>query len=91
MALYDLGRKLAAWERAGIMPGWNPAFWRIDCDGRMIFWPDYGDRKSPYGWEIDHIFPFAVFRWDALPNLRARHWQGNASAGGLLGALLNEA
>lgn len=39
----------------------------------------YGDRKSKYGWEIDHIKPKSEGGTDALSNLRALHWLNNAS------------
>jgi len=29
---------------------------RIDCDGRMIMWGEYG-KYSEYGWQIDHAMP----------------------------------
>lgn len=89
MSLYDLGRKLAAWELAGIIPGWDPLLWRIDCDSRIIYWPAYGDRDSDYGWELDHV-PANAFAVPGIAQyLRARHWRGNASHGGIIGALLN--
>ncbi len=90
MSLFEIGRNLAAWGKARAIPGRDPSLWRIDCDGRIIYWPDYGDRRSDYGWEIDHILPNALFAWDAIQNLRARHWRGNASAGGILGSILSD-
>jgi hypothetical protein len=59
---------------------------RIDCDERIICWSEYG-QTTARGWEIDHATPTALGGLDVYSNLRARHWQGNRSAGGLLGGL----
>jgi len=49
---------------------------------------------SPYGWEIDHIFPVSRGGLDVFPNVRALHWRnnvrrGNGGGGGLMGGLRN--
>lgn len=98
MNLFDLGRgagssgllgeeakKVVAWNNVAA-PG---AFVAIDCDGRTIRLRDYGNRLSEFGWEVDHITPKALGGTDAPNNLRARHWRGNSSAGGILGGLMN--
>lgn len=81
-------RKLAAWGKAKPIPGYPDNVLRQDCDGRVIKRDEYG-QHSDYGWEIDHITPVALGGSDAFSNLRARHWLGNSSAGGLLGNALN--
>ena|ERR1700730_1967818 len=83
LASWNEQRKAAAWFKAAPANGPYIDF-RIDCDGRLIRWPDYGVR-SEFGWEIDHIVPKAMGGTDDLSNLRARHWHGNSSAGGVLG------
>lgn len=83
----DHERKLAAWQKASIIPGRPQHEWRIDCDGRTVSWREYG-RNSMYGWHIDHIIPQALNGPDELWNLRARHWMGNTKAGGNLGNAL---
>src|SRR5882724_2247769 len=79
----DERRKMTAWNCAEPLED-SPD--RIDCDGRVIRWADYG-KTTAYGWEIDHAIPTAVGGLDVYGNLRARHWLGNRSAGGLLGGL----
>ena len=59
-----------------------------DCDGRLIFFEQYG-QYSDYGWQIDHAHPSALGGLDVHANKRPRHWRGNSSAGGILGALLS--
>jgi len=59
----------------------------MDCDGRVMCWSEYG-LKSSFGWEIDHAIPTRLGGPDIVSNLRARHWQGNRSAGGILGNAL---
>lgn len=61
-----------------------------DCDGRVIRYDEYG-KLTVCGWEIDHSVPTAIGGYDVPANFRARHYIGNRRAGGLLGALLNEA
>lgn len=60
-----------------------------DCDGFLIKQSEYG-RLSEFGWEVDHHVPSGVGGPERADNFRARHWRGNRSAGGILGALLNE-
>ncbi len=81
-------RKLAAWSKASMAVGKGVEY-RQDDLGRLMRWRDYGNRSSFYGWEIDHILPIAMGGTDDLSNLRALHWQSNASLGGRLGGLLS--
>jgi hypothetical protein len=80
----DERRKMAAWNSARALEDSSD---RIDCDGRVICWKEYG-KTTAYGWEIDHATPTAVGGLDACDNLRARHWLGSRITGGLLGGLL---
>lgn len=81
--------KARAWVQAAEIPGYDRFMWRRDTDGYAIRWSDYGDRSSEFGWEIDHITPLGIGGLDHVHNIRARHWRGNASAGGSLGGLLS--
>ncbi len=59
-----------------------------DCNQFIVKRSNYGDKNSPYGWEIDHIVPKALGGGDELSNLRPRHCTGNALAGAILGNAL---
>jgi hypothetical protein len=76
-------RKHVAWGKA--RPTLDPME-RIDCDGRLIHWEQYG-KCTAFGWEIDHIRPTILGGSDGPMNLRARHWMGNRSAGGGLAGI----
>jgi hypothetical protein len=76
----DEERKTAAWIKARIIPRYDSAYVRMDCDGFLIRWVEYG-LLSEYGWD-------AIGGSDGLDNLRARHWRANRSAGGRLGSIL---
>jgi hypothetical protein len=61
------------WIRAETVIGNDPALWRKDEHGAWMYRLDYGNRHSPYGWEI----------WDAslgradqgIAAFRALQWQ----------------
>src|SRR5947199_8764840 len=76
-------RKAIAWNNASPIENSSD---RLDCDRRIICWAEYG-KTTARGWEIDHAIPTAVGGLDVYGNLRARHWQGNRSAGGILSGL----
>lgn len=80
-------RKLDVWRKGHPIPGYDPAIWRRDDFGNAIRYADHGDRRSQYGWEIDHRFPSALGGVDHSSNLRPLHCRKNASLGGILGNL----
>ncbi|WP_337660631.1 HNH endonuclease domain-containing protein [Anderseniella sp. Alg231-50] len=69
-------RKVAAWQKATIVPGFDASRIRRDRFGNYISWFDYG-LKTTYGWEIDHVWPSSLGGSDANGNLAATHWQAN--------------
>lgn len=71
----------AAWENVPSIPG---SSYKQDCDGRFILRNEYG-LLTTYGWEIDHVIPTRLNGPNVPSNVRARHWRGNRSAGGVLG------
>lgn len=73
--------KEAVWNKAKIVLGYNPSDLRQDIAGAWIKKSEYGNRKSPWGWEIDHIKPESAYGSDNLDNLQPLQWENNASKG----------
>lgn len=67
------------WEKATKVSGNDPAIFRKDQCGAWIARQQYGNRKSGYGWEIDHITPESKGGKDDLSNLRPLQWENNMS------------
>ena len=82
-------RKRKVWEKGIIVPNFDPAKYRKDACGAWIAWNRYDDKHSPYGWQIDHIYPESKLRIrrmsqesiDHPDNLRPLHWRNNESKG----------
>jgi len=68
------------WRKAKIIDlGHELAGLRRDDYGNTIQQSAYGDRSSPYGWEIDHVIPKAMEGSSRIDNLRPLHWRANTS------------
>ncbi len=67
------------WEKGRVVPGKDPDELRKDECGAWVKRNHYGNRKSNYGWEIDHITAGGS---EDLTNLRVLQWQ-NYLAGGI--------
>ena len=66
------------WSKGIIVPGVNPAERRKDVCGAWIDWLAYGNRKSSFGWEVDHMFPVSKGGAHHINNVHPLHWQNNA-------------
>ena len=77
------------WNKGKIVPNFDSSKYRKDACGAWIVRDKYGDTHSPYGWQIDHIYPEAKLKLrrldqesiDNIKNMRPMHWQNNASKG----------
>ena len=71
--LEDLKR--AAWARtspvAGHLNAWE---FRKDCLGNTVRYGDFGNRRSPFGWELDY-----AGRSNEPDNLQALNWKAVAA------------
>lgn len=76
--LEDLKR--ACWARTSPVSG-QPNAWefRKDPFGNLVRYADFGNRHSPFGWEIDYIVPRAVGGSSDPENLQVLHWKANAA------------
>ena len=68
--------KRAAWGRTSPVSGQLNAWeFRKDCLGNVVRYSDFGNRHSPFGWELDHIVPRSVGASTDPDNLQALHWK----------------
>lgn len=67
------------WDKGTIVSGDDSKVFRKDYCKAWILRNEYGNRKSKFGWEIDHIKPVSSGGGDELSNLRPLHWENNAS------------
>lgn len=86
--LLDYLERQIVWEAAAVVSLLDRSEWRSDVFGNLMKLSDYGDRTSPYGWEVDHIVPLATGGSDTLANKRALHWRANAKLGSYVAQLL---
>ena len=76
--LEDLKR--SAWARTTPVGGHANAWeFRKDSLGNLVRYADYGNRKSPFGWELDYIIPHRRGGLTAAENLQALHWRATAA------------
>lgn len=69
------------WTKAEAAEGHPEDIWRKDIKGRIMNFQEFGNRKSKYGWEIDHIRPVVEGGDDNINNLQPLHWQTNEEKG----------
>lgn len=77
-------RKVASWQKATIVHGYDGSIYRKDTYGWWIAWSEYG-QLTEYGWEIDHIYPASRGGSDDIGNLQALHWRVNRAKSNKLG------
>lgn len=71
--------KKQVWEKGSEIKDYDKKIWRRDKCGRAMKWSEHGNRKSKYGWEIDHINPVANGGADTLSNLQPLYWENNSN------------
>lgn len=65
------------WQKGILIPGIDSSEYRKDRYGNIIKSSEYGNIKSDFGWEIDHIVPLARKGSDDLYNLQPLYWRNN--------------
>ena len=76
--LEDLKR--ACWARTSPVSGQlNSWEFRKDCLGNLLRYADYGNRHSPFGWELEFIVPAKLGGSTDPSNLQALHWKATAA------------
>lgn len=71
----------AVWNKGIIVPNYDPVKYRKDIAGAWISYSEYGNTKSDFGWEIDHVKPQSANGSDLISNLQPLQWQNNRSKG----------
>lgn len=64
----------AVWSKGTQVSNNDPRSVRQDVCGAWIVRNEYANRKSEFGWEIDHINPKGT---DDLSNLQPLQWENN--------------
>lgn len=75
------------WEKGIIEEGYSAELIRKDACGAWIVRSQYGNLNSPFGWEIDHIYPRSKLEKlgvseeliDSMVNLRPMQHDNNLS------------
>lgn len=82
-------QKLAVWNKGRKVEEFQDRYVRKDACGAWMLFEKYGDRDSPFGWEIDHVYPKSKLEALGVPtnlindidNLRPMNWHNNQSKG----------
>lgn len=72
--------KRSAWARTSPVGDHANAWeFRKDRLGNLVRYGDYGNRKSPFGWELSAIEPRGLASSVEGENLQALHWRATAA------------
>lgn len=69
------------WQKALPVDGYDSSLYRKDFADAWIARDSYGDCNSPFGWEIDHVYPVSLGGDNHLVNLRPMNCRNNKSKG----------
>lgn len=78
---FPTATRVQVWQKASLAFGRDPALYRRDHCGALIYWYDCGNTASARGWEVDHIKPVEAGGSDDLSNLQALQWRNNRGKG----------
>ena len=81
--------KNKVWENASIVNGYSPGIVRQDACGAYMIFSQFENQESPFGWEIDYIYPKDTLlekgvdeqAIENIINLRALQWENKVSKG----------
>lgn len=76
-------QKEKAWDNAKVVRGKDPALYRQDPYGNVMYRPSHG-KSSEMGWDVDHIKPVSRGGSHATKNLQALSTSVNRSKGDTL-------
>ena len=68
---------LAVWLKGKVIPGYDSSAIRCDSAGSVMLFSQYGNCKSDFGWQVDHIHPRSKGGRTVLTNLQPLNWRNN--------------
>lgn len=72
--------KRSAWARTSPVGNHQHAWeFRKDRLGNLVRYGDYGNRKSPFGWELAAIEPRGLAGVTDAGSVQALHWRASAA------------
>jgi hypothetical protein len=83
-AYHDRNTISLLWNRLRYVPYTDPGVERLDPMDRRIRLNEYGNRRSAFGFEIDHILPQSCGGGHNIENLQLLHWELNKKYGNRL-------